>query len=97
LFNCAREPELVIRENATTTHLPEYLMEAVGLGIYMMSACTFALLLLHPSSPALTWIPDATIRRILMGIGLGAAVAAFIYSPWGMQSGAHLNPAIMIA
>jgi aquaporin Z len=96
LFNRAREPELVIRDNATTTHWPEYLMEAVGLGIYMMSACTFALLLSHPSSPALTWIPDATTRRILMGIGLGAAVAAFIYSPWGMQSGAHLNPAVTL-
>jgi len=96
LFNRAPEPEVAIRENATTTHWPEYLMEAAGLGIYMTSACTFALLLSHPSSPVLPWIPDATVRRILMGIGLGATVAAFIYSPWGMQSGAHLNPAITL-
>jgi aquaporin Z len=96
LFNRFREPEVPIRENATTTHWPEYMMEAVGLGIYMASACAFALLLSHPLSPVLTWVPDATIRRILMGIGLGAMVAAFIYSPWGMQSGAHLNPAITL-
>ena len=96
LFTRAPESEVAISENATTAHWPEYLMEAVGLGIYMTSACTFALLLSHPSSPVLTWIPDATIRRILIGIGLGATVAAFTYSPWGMQSGAHLNPAITL-
>ena len=30
---------------ALTHHWPEYLMEAAGLGIFMLAACTFATLL----------------------------------------------------
>ena len=32
-------------------HWPEYLMEAAGLGIFMLSACIFGTLLEHPASP----------------------------------------------
>lgn len=71
-------------------------MEAAGLGFFMISACTFALLLSHPASPITAWIPDATARRILMGLAMGLTAAAIVYSPWGQQSGAHLNPAVTL-
>jgi glycerol uptake facilitator-like aquaporin len=32
------------------------------------------------------------VRRVLIGIATGLPAAALIYSPWGKQSGAHLNP-----
>jgi aquaporin Z len=74
-------------------HLPEYLMEAFGLGLFMISACMFGTLLAHPDSPIHQAIPLAIWRRLLMGIAMGLTAIANIYSPWGKQSGAHLNPA----
>jgi aquaporin Z len=32
-----------------------------------------------------------------MGIGMASAVTAFVYSPFGKRSGAHINPAITLA
>jgi hypothetical protein len=45
-------------------HWPEYLMEAFGLGLFMISACGFAILREHPASPVHQAIPDATLRRV---------------------------------
>jgi aquaporin Z len=73
-------------------HWPEYLMEAFGLGLFMISACGFAVLLEHPASPVHQAIPDATLRRVLMGAAMGLTAIANVYSPWGKRSGAHLNP-----
>jgi aquaporin Z len=74
-------------------HLPEYAMEAFGLGLFMISACTFGTLLGHPDSPVHQAIPNPILRRLLMGIAMGLTAILNIYSPWGKQSGAHLNPA----
>jgi aquaporin Z len=38
-------------QTALRTHWPEYLMEAAGLGLFMISACVFGTLLGHPGSP----------------------------------------------
>jgi aquaporin Z len=59
----------------------------------MVSACGFTVLLEHPRSPAHLALPDATLRRALMGAAMGATAVALIYSPWGKRSGAHFNPA----
>ncbi|MEW6210983.1 MAG: aquaporin [Acidobacteriota bacterium] len=77
---------------ALKDHWPEYLMEGWGLGLFMISACAFGALLEHPSSPVNRAIPDATLRRILMGMAMGLTAIINIYSPWGKRSGAHLNP-----
>src|ERR1044071_10273543 len=78
-------------------HWPEYLIEASGLGLFMLSACAFGVLLFHPQSPVVAAIPDATLRRVLMGAAMGATAVAIIYSPWGKRSGAHINPATTLA
>jgi aquaporin Z len=78
-------------------HWPEYLIEAAGLGFFMLSACAFGVLLFHPSSPAVAAIPDSTLRRVLMGAAMGSTAVAIIYSPWGKRSGAHVNPATTLA
>ncbi len=77
-------------------HWPEYLMEMAGLGVFMISACLFASLLEHPASPVRLAIADPLVRRILMGVAMGLTAVAIIYSPWGKQSGAHLNPAVTL-
>jgi aquaporin Z len=81
---------------ALTTHWPEYLMEAAGLGLFMISACTFVVLLEHPSSFVHQALTDATVRRVLIGIAMGLTAIAIIYSPLGKRSGAHLNPAVSL-
>jgi len=67
-------------------------MEGLGLGLFMVSACTFAVLLEHPTSALHLWIPNAVARRILMGLAMGTTAVVLIYSPFGKRSGAHLNP-----
>src|SRR6266850_7193371 len=81
---------------ALKTHWPEYLMEAAGLGIFMVSASVFTILLYHPGSPALQFVPEEFPRRVLMGLAMGLTAIGIIYSPWGKQSGAHLNPAVTL-
>lgn len=75
-------------------HWPEYALEALGLGLFMLSACAFTALLEHPASPARQALPDAFTRRALIGLAMGLTAVALIYSPLGKRSGAHLNPAV---
>lgn len=82
--------------NALDRHWPEYLMEAAGLTTFMVSACLFAALLEHPASPARQAIPAPLVRRFLMGLAMGLTAIGIIYSPWGKQSGAHINPAVTL-
>lgn len=77
-------------------HWPEYAMEAAGLGLFMISACTFASLLEHPASPLREAIEDPVLRRGFMGIAMGVTAFLLISSPWGQRSGAHLNPAVTL-
>jgi aquaporin Z len=82
--------------DALRRHWPEYLMEAAGLGLFMVSAGLFATLLWYPGSPVAQAIPDGMLRRGLMGLAMGLTAIAIIYSPWGQQSGAHINPAVTL-
>lgn len=77
-------------------HWPEYFMEAAGLGLFMVSAATFAILLEYPGSVFRQSLPDPTVRRCLMGTAMGLTAILIIYSPWGKQSGAHINPSVTL-
>lgn len=77
-------------------HWPEYLMEGTELGLFMLSACLFVALLEYPASPVHPLLPNATLRRILIGIAMGATAIGIIYSPIGQRSGAHFNPAVTL-
>jgi aquaporin Z len=81
--------------NLTATvkaHWPEYLMEAWGLGMFMMSACLFTILLEHPYSRVYQAISDPIVRRFLTGLAMGLTLILIVHSTWGKRSGAHLNP-----
>ena len=80
--------------DAIKQHWPEYLMEAVELGLFMFSACAFTVLLYHPSSPVAQTIHDGVMRRVLMGTAMGSTAIAIIFSPLGKRSGAHFNPSV---
>src|SRR3989304_4076621 len=81
---------------ALSQHCPEYLIEASGLGLFMISACFFGFFLEHPDSPVHQALPDPFFRRVLMGIAMGLTAVGIIYSPWGKQSGAHINPSVTL-
>ncbi len=82
--------------DALKQHWPEYLIEASCLGIFMISACTFGVLLEYPGSPVHQAMPDPILRRVLTGLAMGLTAIGIIYSPWGKQSGAHINPAVTL-
>lgn len=78
-------------------HLPEYLCEASGLGIFMLSACTFGVLLGHPASLLNQAIENPVLRRASAGLAMGLTAIAIFTSPLGQRSGAHINPAVTAA
>jgi aquaporin Z len=71
-------------------------MEGALLGLFMVAACSFATLLEHPASPAHRALSDGNLRRLLMGIAMGLTAIGLIHSPWGQQSGAHMNPSLTL-
>jgi aquaporin Z len=77
-------------------HWPEYAVEALCLGLFMVSAAGFATLLQHPSSPFTGWTASPLLQRIPMGVAMGTTLVAIVYSPLGARSGAHLNPAVTL-
>ena len=83
--------------SALRAHWPEYLIEAAGLGAFMLSACAFGVLIFHPDSPAHAALESDLARRGVMGLAMGATNIAIIYSPWGRRSGAHINPCTTLA
>lgn len=71
-------------------------MEAAGLGFFMVSACLFGALYENPASPVRHAIGSTLLRRLLMGLSMGLTSIAIVYSPWGKQSGAHINPSVTL-
>jgi aquaporin Z len=80
--------------SALADHWPEYLIEACGLGTFMLSACVFGTLLGHPGSPIAAAVDRPFALRALMGVAMGLTALALVLSPWGKRSGAHFNPAL---
>src|SRR5262249_7271073 len=75
-------------------HWPEYVMELTEMGFYLFFTCIFATLWEHPASPIRHLLPNSIVRRAAFGISVGAAIVAIVLTPWGKQSGGHLNPAM---
>lgn len=65
--------------DAIRRHWPESLMEAAGLGIFMISACAFATMLEYPGSPVNQAIANPFLRRILMGVAMGLTAIGIIF------------------
>jgi glycerol uptake facilitator-like aquaporin len=78
-------------------HWPEYLIEGWALGTFMLSASVVVVLLESRQLPFHELVPSPLIRRMLVGMAMGLTALALIYSRWGRQSGAHMNPAVTLA
>ena len=72
-----------------------YLQEALGLAIFMTSACFFSAMLFSEKS---SWfLPNAVMRNMCMGIAMGATALFIFYSPFTAPSGSQINPAVTLA
>lgn len=79
---------------ALRLHWPEYAMEFAEMAMYLSFTCVVATVFQHPVSPLRHLIPNDFVRRAFFGISVGATITAIVLTPWGKQSGGHLNPAI---
>jgi len=94
----ASAPEAVSAAPAPAfAHVREWLLDGLGLALFMVSACVFAVLLEWPGSPVHHALPEPLLRRALMGLAMGATLVANVQAPWGRRSGAHFNPAFTLA
>ena len=84
-------------KDALHYHWPEYVIEAAGLGCFMIAAGVLATIIELPTSPVRLAVTGALWRRALLGAGVGLTAIAIIYSRWGRRSGAHLNPAMTLS
>jgi aquaporin Z len=84
-------------KDALHYHWPEYVIEAAGLGCFMIAAGVLATIIELPTSPVRLAITGAVWRRVLLGSGVGLTAVLIIYSRWGKRSGAHLNPAVTLS
>lgn len=72
-------------------------MEALGLAIFMISACFFTAMLEAKKSLLHEAIPNAFCRMLIMGSLMGTTALFIFYSRWTAASGSHINPAVTIA
>src|SRR5918996_5422819 len=82
--------------NRVAVHWPEYAIEATCLALFMISATATSTLLQHPSSPIAGWSSAPLLQRVPMGVAMGLTNVGLIYSPLGVRSGAHMNPAVTL-
>jgi aquaporin Z len=77
---------------ALRTHWRLYVYEGAELAWFMVAACVATVVLFGAASH----VPGAALRRVLMGVAMGATAVMIIHSPIGKRSGAHFNPAITL-
>ena len=78
-------------------HVPYYLMEGLGLAIFMLSAGFFTTAMESPLSPVHQAIPNGQLRLIIIAVAMGLTAYVIFNSPWTSPSGAHINPAVTLA
>jgi aquaporin Z len=72
-----------------------YCCEALGLAIFMISACFFGAMLEGDTA----WhkaLPFPFLRMFVIGVLMGATALFIFYSPFTRPSGAHINPAVTL-
>ncbi len=73
-----------------------YGQEALGLAIFMISACFFSAMLFSEKSSWYHAVPNGLVRNILMGIAMGGTALFIFYSPWTSPGGSQINPAVTL-
>ena len=78
-------------------HVREYGAEIAGTAALVLVGLSAVALNFGTGSPTATLIPNEAARRLLTGATFAGTAAAVAFSPLGMASGGHLNPAVTLA
>lgn len=73
-----------------------YLQEALGLALFMVSACYFGAMLYATNSPWQQVIHTKMLRDTLMALAMGSTALFIFYSPLTAPSGSQINPAVTL-
>jgi aquaporin Z len=84
-------------KSAFACNWKRYLQEALGLAIFMFSACFFGTLLDAPQGSWHRAITNEHTRLILTGILMGGTALFIFYFPLTAPSGTHINPAVTLS
>ena len=71
-----------------------YLQEALGLALFMISACFFSAMIFSANGSWNHAIPGELLKGALMGLMMGLTALFIFYSPWTAPGGSHINPAV---
>lgn len=74
-----------------------YLQEALGLAIFMISACFFSVVLFAGDSVFAMSVNSDVLRNLFMGLMMGATALLIFYSPFTAPSGSQINPAVTLS
>jgi aquaporin Z len=74
----------------------KYVDEAIGLGLFMVSACFFDALIEYHGLPFRQSLHSALLQRFLVGLAMGLTALYIFTSRFGKQSGAYINPAVTL-
>lgn len=73
---------------------PAYACEGLGLGGFLFVVGVVDAVVWAPQSPVSPLIASDTAKRAVVGVAAGLYLIALIYSPFGHESGAQINPSI---
>lgn len=73
-----------------------YLQEALGLAIFMISACFFSALFWGNDASFHYTFSNDNVRNVVNGILMGLTALLIFYSPLTAPSGSQINPAVTI-
>src|SRR5580704_17877511 len=73
-----------------------YIQEAMGLAIFMVSACFFSGILFGKNGLFVSSFM-APYRQTMLGLMMGLTALYIFYSPLTSPSGSHINPAVTLA
>lgn len=78
-------------------HWIEYGCEFFGTALLLFIGLSAVSLNFGAGSPVLQWIPSENVRRLLTGLIFAGGATAVVYSPLGLRSGGHINPAVTLS
>jgi aquaporin Z len=73
-----------------------YGAEAIGTALLVWIGLSVVVLDFGTGSPVIGLLPDAGLRRLITGFLFGTTGAIIAISPFGKESGAHINPVVTL-